>query len=103
MWCSWYVPLSFLHSLSLPASRVHQPVLTHLLGLGAVEKTNICALQGMGEPLNNYENVRAAASLMIDPRLFALRKSKVTISTVGIVPRILQVRTNRLTQVIDHI
>lgn len=48
-------------------------------------------VQGMGEPLNNYEAVRAAVALMIDPSLFSLRRSKVTISTVGIVPRILQV------------
>lgn len=45
----------------------------------------------MGEPLNNYEAVCTATALMIDPALFALRRSKVTISTVGIVPRILQV------------
>lgn len=45
----------------------------------------------MGEPLNNYEAVRSATSMMIDPALFSLRRSKVTISTVGIVPRILQV------------
>ncbi len=50
-----------------------------------------CVLQGMGEPLNNYEAVRSATSMMIDPSLFSLRRSKVTISTVGIVPRILQV------------
>ena len=45
----------------------------------------------MGEPLNNYEAVRSATAMMIDPSLFSLRRSKVTISTVGIVPRILQV------------
>ena len=50
-------------------------------------------VQGMGEPLNNYEAVRSAVALMIDPSLFSLRRSKVTISTVGIVPRILQVRS----------
>ena len=46
----------------------------------------------MGEPLNNYEAVRAAVSMMVDSRLFGLRRSKVTVSTVGIVPRILQAR-----------
>ena len=44
----------------------------------------------MGEPLNNYEAVRAAVGMMVDSRLFGLRRSKVTVSTVGIVPRILQ-------------
>lgn len=52
----------------------------------------------MGEPLNNYEAVRSATAMMIDPSLFSLRRSKVTISTVGIVPRILQVHLFILTQ-----
>ncbi|CAK0759542.1 hypothetical protein CVIRNUC_002705 [Coccomyxa viridis] len=45
---------------------------------------------GMGEPLNNYEQVRTATRTMINPALFGLKRSKVTISTVGIIPRILQ-------------
>ena len=49
-------------------------------------------LQGMGEPLNNYEQVRTATRTMINPALFGLKRSKVTISTVGIIPRILQVQ-----------
>ena len=49
-------------------------------------------MQGMGEPLNNYEQVRTATRTMINPTLFGLKRSKVTISTVGIIPRILQVR-----------
>lgn len=49
-------------------------------------------VQGMGEPLNNYEQVRTATRMMINPTLFGLKRSKVTISTVGIIPRILQVR-----------
>ena len=46
----------------------------------------------MGEPLNNYEQVRTATRTMINPALFGLKRSKVTISTVGIIPRILQVQ-----------
>ena len=49
-------------------------------------------MQGMGEPLNNYEQVRTATRTMINPALFGLKRSKVTISTVGIIPRILQVQ-----------
>ena len=47
-------------------------------------------LQGMGEPLNNYSQVRAAVSMMTDPQAFALRRSAVTVSTVGVIPRMLQ-------------
>ena len=53
------------------------------------------SLQGMGEPLNNYEQVRTATRTMINPALFGLKRSKVTISTVGIIPRILQVQDLR--------
>ena len=51
---------------------------------------NQACLQGMGEPLNNYTEVAIAVRLMIDPQIFALRRSAVTISTVGVIPRMLQ-------------
>ena len=44
----------------------------------------------MGEPLNNYVAVRDAVAMMINTNAFGLRRSAVTVSTVGIVPRILQ-------------
>jgi len=47
-------------------------------------------VQGMGEPLNNYTQVVAAVHMMIDPQIFALRRSAVTVSTVGVIPRMLQ-------------
>jgi 23S rRNA (adenine2503-C2)-methyltransferase len=43
---------------------------------------------GMGEPLLNLEAVVAAAQLLIDPKAFALAPRRVTVSTVGVVPRI---------------
>ena len=44
----------------------------------------------MGEPLNNYSAVRDAVTLMTHNSLFALRRSAVTVSTVGVIPRIQQ-------------
>ena len=44
----------------------------------------------MGEPLNNYAAVRGAVSMMTDNTLFALRRAAVTVSTVGVIPRIQQ-------------
>ncbi len=50
-----------------------------------------CAvMQGMGEPLNNYNEVSSAVKMMVDPQIFALRRSAVTVSTVGVIPRMLQ-------------
>ena len=45
---------------------------------------------GMGEPLNNYANVVEAVRIMTSPRGFGLAASRVTVSTVGIVPRMEQ-------------
>ena len=49
---------------------------------------------GMGEPMNNYEQVKKAISLMIDPTAFALRQQSVTLSTVGVIPRIIQLASD---------
>ena len=51
--------------------------------------TNI-VFMGMGEPLDNYENVVNACKALIDPKLFGLSKHKVTVSTSGLVPEILR-------------
>jgi adenine C2-methylase RlmN of 23S rRNA A2503 and tRNA A37 len=45
---------------------------------------------GMGEPLNNYPAVLSAVQLMTHPQAFALRRRCVTVSTVGVIPRISQ-------------
>lgn len=57
-------------------------------------ETDIWSIQGMGEPMNNYVEVSSAVQMMIDPQGFALRRSAVTISTVGVVPRMLQMMTD---------
>lgn len=49
--------------------------------------TNV-VFMGMGEPLDNYEQVVKACTLMISPQGFGLSKSRVTISTSGLIPMI---------------
>ena len=49
--------------------------------------TNV-VFMGMGEPLDNYDNVLSACSTMVDPLAFGLSKGRVTISTAGLVPQI---------------
>jgi hypothetical protein len=44
----------------------------------------------MGEPLSNYEAVKAAVGMMGDPRLFGIGARHITVSTVGVIPRIKQ-------------
>ena len=43
---------------------------------------------GMGEPLLNLDAVVEAIRLLIDPKAFAIAPRRVTVSTVGVVPKI---------------
>ena len=58
-----------------------------LAGSGEAAPRNV-VFMGMGEPLNNYPAVRGAARCMTAPSRWALRRSGVTISTVGVIPRL---------------
>jgi 23S rRNA (adenine2503-C2)-methyltransferase len=49
--------------------------------------TNIVVM-GMGEPLLNYEALKAALSLAMDPEGLGLSHRRITVSTSGVVPRI---------------
>jgi 23S rRNA (adenine2503-C2)-methyltransferase len=49
--------------------------------------TNI-VMMGMGEPLYNFEHVKAALGLVMDGDGLALSKRRVTLSTAGVVPAI---------------
>jgi 23S rRNA (adenine2503-C2)-methyltransferase len=47
-------------------------------------------LMGMGEPLHNYESVMTALEIICDTRGINVGPSRITISTVGVVPGILR-------------
>jgi len=49
--------------------------------------TNI-VMMGMGEPLYNFDNVKAALAIAMDGDAVALSKRRVTLSTAGVVPMI---------------
>ncbi len=49
--------------------------------------TNI-VMMGMGEPLYNFDNVKAALAIVTDGDGLALSKRRVTLSTAGVVPMI---------------
>lgn len=51
-------------------------------------------VMGMGEPLLNYENVRKALKIIMDPEGIALSKRRITLSTSGIAPVIPQLATD---------
>ena len=45
-------------------------------------------LMGMGEPLYNFENVRDALKIVMDPEGICLSRRRITLSTSGVVPEI---------------
>jgi 23S rRNA (adenine2503-C2)-methyltransferase len=49
--------------------------------------TNV-VMMGMGEPLYNFENVKAALAVVADGDGLALSKRRITLSTAGVVPMI---------------
>ncbi len=51
--------------------------------------TNIVVM-GMGEPLANYEATMQALRAIADPKTFALSARNITLSTVGLIPKIEQ-------------
>ncbi|MEZ6235785.1 MAG: 23S rRNA (adenine(2503)-C(2))-methyltransferase RlmN [Phycisphaerales bacterium] len=53
-----------------------------LRGARGIEVSNI-VFMGMGEPLDNFDNVARAIEVLTDPNGAALAPSKITISTVG--------------------
>ncbi len=53
-------------------------------------KLSHIVMMGMGEPLLNYDNVKQALLIAMDPDGLAFPKRKITLSTSGIVPKIEQ-------------
>ena len=65
----------------------------NLLAQTESEETNKvtnAVMMGMGEPLLNYDNVLAAMNIMMDDNAYGLSKYRVTLSTSGIVPKMLE-------------
>lgn len=53
-----------------------------------IERIRNVVFMGMGEPLDNYDAVISAINAMTDTARFGISPSRISISTVGIVPRI---------------
>ena len=56
---------------------------------GCFKPVNV-VLMGMGEPLLNLENVNRALTLMTDPNGIGIPPQRITLSTVGLVPKIFE-------------
>ena len=62
-------------------------ILEQLAHAGRVANVRNVVFMGMGEPLNNYDAVMGAIAVMTDDKVFGLSPARVTVSTVGVIPR----------------
>ncbi|KND04516.1 23S rRNA methyltransferase [Spizellomyces punctatus DAOM BR117] len=63
-------------------------IIEQLYHANKIEKIRNIVFMGMGEPLDNYNAVMAAVRAMVDTGRFGLAPSRISVSTVGVVPRI---------------
>ncbi|MBI4974819.1 MAG: 23S rRNA (adenine(2503)-C(2))-methyltransferase RlmN [Candidatus Omnitrophica bacterium] len=78
-------PLGFIRNLS--ASEILDQVLFIKVRERASPLTNI-VFMGIGEPLDNYDNVMKAVRILNDKDAFGIGARRITISTCGIIPGI---------------
>ena len=80
--------LGFVRNLS-----THEIIAQYVIAATILKKENRrlshVVFMGMGEPLDNYENVVKSVKTLISPEGFGLSNRHVTISTSGVVPKIL--------------
>ncbi len=58
------------------------------MGEGSSRPVSNVVMMGMGEPLNNFDNVVAAMSVMLDDNAYGLSRRRVTLSTSGVVHKL---------------
>jgi 23S rRNA (adenine2503-C2)-methyltransferase len=80
---------------NLTAGRIVEQVFHLNRLLGEARITNV-VFMGMGEPLANYANVMTAVRILHDPRCFNIGGRKITISTVGVPPKMRELANEQL-------
>ncbi len=70
----------------------HAQFALRTVGIGGLRNL---VLMGMGEPLHNYDAVMTALEIISDRRGLNIGPSRITISTVGVVPGILRLATEQ--------
>ena len=58
-------------------------------------KISSLVLMGIGEPLDNFDNVLRFLQLLSDPNGYGMSLRHVTVSTCGVVPKILELAEQR--------
>eukprot|EP01024_Parvocaulis_polyphysoides_P034926 TRINITY_DN30923_c1_g2_i2.p1 TRINITY_DN30923_c1_g2~~TRINITY_DN30923_c1_g2_i2.p1 ORF type:complete len:362 (-),score=25.79 TRINITY_DN30923_c1_g2_i2:68-1120(-) len=77
-------------SMGLSGNLTTAEIVEQLVHAQKIDNVRNVVFMGMGEPLNNYQNVKQAVILMTDPTIFGIGRRQVTVSTVGVPARIRQ-------------
>ncbi|KAI8910455.1 hypothetical protein EDD86DRAFT_205479 [Gorgonomyces haynaldii] len=81
-------------TMNLLSNLTSGEILEQLFHATEVEKIRNVVFMGMGEPLDNYSQVVPAVRAMLDPARFGLAAHRVSVSTVGVVPRMIQLKND---------
>ncbi len=60
-------------------------IIEQLIHVSMISRVRNVVFMGMGEPLNNFENVKLAVQFMMDNKRMGLSPRQITVSTVGVV------------------
>ena len=78
------------YTRNLSPAEIASQALHLLAGVDMGEKTPNIVYMGMGEPFRNYDNVVQSINLLMHPKGIGIGARKITVSTAGEVPGILQ-------------
>lgn len=81
-------------TMGLTGNLTSGEILEQLYHANKFENILNIVFMGMGEPLDNYEAVLAAINGMSDVKRFHIARDKISISTVGVTPRIRSLATD---------
>lgn len=63
-------------------------ILSQLIGVEESDELTNVVFMGMGEPLDNYDNVMGAIGIMTAPWGFAWSPKRITLSSIGVLPNL---------------
>lgn len=63
-------------------------ILSQFIAVDEADKLTNTVFMGMGEPLDNYDNVRRAIEVLTAPWGFAWSPKRITLSTIGVLPNL---------------
>ncbi|KAI8810124.1 hypothetical protein BJ742DRAFT_802237 [Cladochytrium replicatum] len=75
-------------TMGLQANLTAGEIIEQLVHANAVERIRNVVFMGMGEPLDAYGSVMGAIRCMTDTSRFGLSPARISLSTVGVVPRL---------------